>query len=241
MKCFKPAVFICASLLATNTLAKVSILDKDQAIASVPYSWTGLYAGLNLGAVRHAMNITDNQAVTFNATIQQVTDPRFTGGLQIGYRHQLDLAQASGVFGLEVSSDYSAATSRKEYGSPFSLYQLDSQHKLKNVSLAELMAGIAADRTLLFFTVGLSWFDISGFVRNEDGVPFFDEFSVGKKDVAVVVGGGVEYALNDKFSVRVKVDVPLPETYTNIDNVGNTYDIANNIVLGTVGVNYRFG
>lgn len=243
MKCFKSAVFIfiSTSLLPAISLAQTPIIDKDQAISSAPFGWTGYYAGLNIGAVKHTMNITDNQAVTFNATIQQVTDPSVTGGFQLGYRRQFNPSPSSGVFGLELSTHFSNASSNKEYGSPFALYQLSSAHELNNVSLAELMAGIAADRTLLFLAAGLSWFDITGNVVNEDGIPFFDAFSVRQKDFAPVVGCGVEYAITDAISARFKVDIVLPDSYTTLDNVNNSYDVANSIVQGTFGVNYRFG
>lgn len=243
MKCFKSIAFIYSVnlLFPVITLAHTAMIDKDQAIASTPYYWIGFYAGINAGAVKHTMNITDNQAVTFNATIQQITNPDFTGGFQIGYRRQLNLSPSSGVFGLEVSTDFADATSHQEYGSPFALYQLSSQHQLKNISLAQLMAGIAADRTLLFLAAGVSWFNISGSVINEDAIPFFNGYSVSKKDLAPAIGCGVEYAFSDKISARIKVDLVLPESYSTLDNSNNSYEVANDMVQGTIGVNYRFG
>lgn len=205
------------------------------------YNWTGYYAGVNAGIVKHTMNITDTQAVTFNATIQQTTDPSSTGGLQVGYRRQLNPSQASGVYGIELSTNFSDAESLMNYGSPFALYQLRSQHKLKNVTLGEIIVGIAADRTLLFLAAGVSWTNVSGSVVNRDGIPFFNAFSVGKQQVTAVVGAGVEYAMNDKISARIKVDVIAPKAYFAIDNSSNSYEITNNIVQGTLGLNYRFG
>jgi opacity protein-like surface antigen len=242
MKNFKLATFfsIIMGILPIVTFAKSLIIDKDQTISSVSYNWTGHYMGLNAGAVKHVMNITDNQAVTFNATIQEVTDPGFTEGFQLGYRRQLNQTQTSGVFGLEFSANFSDAKSHKTYGSPFALYQLRSEHELKNVMLAELIAGIAADRSLLFMAAGLSWFTISGNVINEDGIPFFNEYTVGKKALAAAVGGGIEYAVSENISARVKVDVLVPQSYFTIDNSNDTYGIANNIAQGTIGVNYRF-
>lgn len=239
MKCFKTAACILSASLLSTASAQTSLIDKDQAISL--YNWTGFYLGINAGAVQHTMDITDNQAVTFNATIHQVTDPSFTGGFQLGYRRQLSPAPASGVFGLEFSSDFSHAKFYQEYGSPFALYQLSAQHKLKNVTLAQLLVGIAADRTLLFLSAGLSWINISGNVVNKDGIPFFNEYGVGKRDLAPAVGGGAEYAISNKISVRIKVDAILPQSYSTLDNSNNSYDVANHIVQGTIGVNYRFG
>lgn len=219
------------------TFAQVLLKDKDY----IPYHWTGVYAGISAGAVKHTMNITDLQAVTFNATIQQVTNPSFTGGLQAGYRKQLNAAQASGVVGVEVNTNFANAKSAKIYGSPFAMYQLNSWHKLNNVSLIQLIAGIAADRTLLFFSTGLAWYDISGQVKNNDDIPFFNAFTVSQNDIAPSVGAGIEYALSDRVSLRLKLDFIAPNAYPTLDNSDNSYEISNNITQGTIGINYKFG
>lgn len=230
---------VSTSLLAC---ANMAYAGEMQAIAaSAPYNWSGLYVGLNAGAVKHTMNITDNQAATFFATIQQDADPQITGGFQLGYRHQLAMSQASGVFGLELSANFSNADFNQEFGSPFALYQLRSENELKNLCLLQFMGGIAADRTLLFLTAGLSWTNISGTVTNVDGVPFFDSFNVSDRSLNTVVGGGIEYAFSNKVSARIKVDVILSSPYSTVDNAGNRYQISNDIVQGTFGINYKFG
>lgn len=242
MKCIKLFIplYISITFLALMNLTHAASKDKDLAISTESYNWTGYYAGLNAGAVKHTMNITDNQAVTFNATIQQETDLSFTGGLQIGYRRQLNPSPFSGVFGLELSTNFADAESTKQYGSPFALYQLTSTHELENLTLVQFIGGIAADRTFLFLAAGLSWTDISGNVTNKDGIPFFNTFSVSKNQVNAALGCGAEYAFNNKLSARIKVDVIIPDEYTTQDNAGNKYDVTNNIVQGTIGVNYRF-
>ena len=231
------SVLIGASIAVTPVFAHV--LSKDAAINF--YNWSGLYAGVNLGAVKHTLKMTDDQAVTFNATIQQDANPQVTGGFQVGYRRQLQPARASGVYGLEFSANFSNATFSKEYGSSYALYQLDSHNALKDTLLLQLIGGIAADRALLFLAAGGSWINVSGNVVNEDGLPFFESFSLSKKAFAFAFGCGAEYAVNERVSARIKVDVINPSTYVTTDDVSNTYQIANNIVQGTFGVNYRFG
>lgn len=204
------------------------------------YSWTGYYAGVNVGAVNHTMNITDVQAVTFLGTIKQVSDPRFTGGVQLGYLRQLDLSRIAGVYGAEASLNFSNARFSKQYGSPFALYQLDADNELQTVFLLQLKGGIAAERTLLFLAAGLAWVNIAGDVNNLDSIPFFNSFSVSKKEWGTALGGGIEYAFSDTISARFKVDVITPNTYTTQDNTGNSYQISNNIVQGLFGINYKF-
>lgn len=232
-------LFISVSLLSSTVFAH--ILMKDEVSPSrISYNWTGLYGGLNIGAVQHTMYITDNQATTFNATIQQTSNPHFTGGFQLGYRRQMDLTQVSGVYGVEFSAEFSNDTFYKQYGSASATYQLNSTNELNDLCLLELIGGIAAERTLLFLAAGLSWTNISGTTNNVSTIPFFNSFSVEKKPLGATVGGGVEYAINDKFSARLKVDVIMPNTYSTSDNIGDTFQISNNIVQATFGVNYKF-
>lgn len=228
-----------AALLPFTTIAHVP--QKDAAISIALHDWTGFYAGLNAGTVKHTMNITDLKAASFNATIQQVSNPKFAGGFQVGLRRQLDTTKASGVYGLEFSAHFADAKFEQQYGSPFALYQLNSQSRLKNVNLMQFIGGIAADKTLLFLAAGLSWVHITGGVKNVDGLPFFDSFSISKKTVSTALGGGIEYAVTDKISARLKVDITTPNTFTTTDNVDNVYQASNSVVLGTFGVNYKFG
>jgi opacity protein-like surface antigen len=236
------SLFVSATLLSTASFAQTIFKDEAMSVAvNAPHNWTGFYAGLNAGLVNHTMNITDNQATAFFATVQQVSNPKFEGGFQIGYRRQLDLNKVSGVFGVELNADFSNTTTfRKEYGSPFALYQLSSQNELNNLCLLQLIGGIAADKTLLFVAAGLSWTNITGNTTSLDGAPFLNAFNVNNKALGTALGGGIEYAFNEKFSARVKIDVITPNTYTTWNNTGNNYQIANSIVQGTFGVNYKF-
>lgn len=241
MKQRKLAVSVLVSTLILSSSAYAHALMKDEVMpVSTIHNWTGFYAGLNIGAVNHTMKMTDNQAASFLATIEQVSNPKFTGGIELGYRRQLDLAQVSGVYGLELSANFSNAQFKKQYGSPFALYQLSSENELQTVCLLELMGGIAADRTLLFVTGGLSWANISGSTISQDPISFFNGFNTNKNVLGTVLGAGVEYAFTDKISARFKVDVISPNTYTTYDNVDNSYEIANKIIQGTIGINYKF-
>lgn len=230
-----------ASLFISTTLISTMSFAGAMGDATQPYNWTGFYAGLNAGVLKNTMKITDNEATSFYATIEQASNPDITGGFQLGFRRQLNAAATSGVFGVEFSANFSDTSFSKQYGSPFANYQLESHNKLKNVSLLQLTGGIAADRTLLFLAAGLSWSNINGQIRRIDGLPFFDLLNVDKKAFGTAVGGGIEYAFTDKISVRAKVDVITPNVYTVSDNIDDHFQIANNIVEGTLGVNYRFG
>ena len=232
-------LILCGSVLSSLSFAQAPLKDELESVKD--YNWSGLYAGLNIGAVKHTLTITDNQATSFYGTIQQVSNPDFTGGFQVGYRRQLDPTRSSGVYGLEFTADFSNAAFAQIYGSPFALYQLDSENKLKDVCLLQFIGGISAGRSLIFLAAGASWTNISGDVTNMDSLPFFNSFSVSNNGFGTAVGAGVEYAFSHSFSARFKVDFITPNTYTNSDNLGDNFQISNDIVLGTLGVNYRFG
>jgi opacity protein-like surface antigen len=239
MKYHKLAASTIIALLSSYAYAHPSYKG-EVAPSPLMHNWTGYYAGLNLGAVKHTMNITDTNASSFNATIQQDLNPQLTGGFQAGYRHQMDCARTSAVYGLEFSANFSNAQFKKEYGSPFALYQLKSKNSLTNVLLLQLTGGISVDRTLLFLAAGMSWSNITGNTTNEDGAPFFNSFSVARKQFGTALGAGIEYAFTDKISLRFKVDVINANNYTTHDDIDNSFNISNNIVQATIGVNYNF-
>ncbi len=231
------SIFLSISVVSSPVFAA---LYKGEVLPTAGYNWSGYYAGLNAGVVNHAMDISDTQGASFLSTLHQVTNPSITGGLQVGYRQEVDLSSLAGVYGVELSANISNAAFDKTYGSPFAAYQLNFQHQLKNVALLEAIGGIAANRTLLFLAAGLSWVKIDGTTVNEDAVAFFNSFNVSKNVFGAALGGGIEYACTDKISVRFKADVVIPTTYSVHDNAGNGYLISNNIVQAVLGLNYKF-
>ena len=92
---FSVILFFCSAGLASPAPNK----DATIAVAS-QHKWTGFYIGGNLGAVKHTMNVTDNQATSFYATIQEVSNPQLTGGLQLGYRRQLQYSSLTHFYSL---------------------------------------------------------------------------------------------------------------------------------------------
>jgi opacity protein-like surface antigen len=239
MQQIKHAITIVSSLLLLFILTTTHAAMKDD-ISRTPHDWSGYYIGLNIGAINHTMDLTDTNATYFNATLHQVSDPRLAGGIQGGYRHQVDCNRVSAVYGLELTANLSDARFSEDYGSSFALYQLNSEHRLDALYLAQLTGGIAVDRALFFLAAGLSWVQITGDTTNLDSIVFSNSFSVKKNELGTALGGGIEYAITDKASIRLKVDVITPHTYSTSDNLDNNFKIANNIVQGTLGVNYTF-
>lgn len=234
------SVWISASLLPGLTFA--SVLSKDELISppiAEGYDWTGFYAGIDLGLVKQTMNITDTQATTFYATLQQEFNPRFIGGFQLGYRHQINPARVTAIYGLEFNANFSDSKSTREYGSPFALYQLSTVNQLKNLHLIEFLAGIAVEQSFFFMGAGFSWTQVNGYVSNINGIPYFNSFTLNSRRISPALSAGVEYAFSDKISARFKVDAVSTNAYSAYDNTSNTYQISNTITQGTFGINYK--
>lgn len=238
MKPFKIAAPLLVNLLLFSSTAMAHITMKDE--MPITKNWSGFYAGVNVGAVNHTMTITDTEAASFLASWQQVSNPSITAGLMGGYRQQLDLNNVTGVYGAEISANVANANFQKQYGSAFAIYQINSKNTLNAFCLLELTGGIATENVLLFVAAGLSWVDITGSSTNQSGIPFFNSFSLDQQQFGTALGAGIEYAYSKTISFRFKADVITPITYTTTDNVGNSYQIANNIVQGTFGVMYKF-
>lgn len=208
--------------------------------ANATPQWSGWYGGLNAGLVNQTQNMTDNQASSFNATLQQTSNPRLSGGLQLGYRRLLDGGAVSGVYGAEWSLNFTNASVNKVYGSPFANYHFNVQNELKYLSLLQFIGGINAERTLLFLAAGLSYVDIDGKVRNKNSIAFFTGFDTGTRTIGTAIGAGIEYAYTPKLSFRLKFDLITPNVYTVSNNAGDNYQITNSIMQGTFGINYHF-
>lgn len=237
---FAPILYLSICLFSNSIIASdTSKVDALPSINPQVYNWSGFYGGFNMGAVNHTMKITDTEATTFQATIEQVSNPQFSGGFQIGYRRQLDLTKTSGVFGAEFSTNFSDASFKKEYGSSFALYDLSTNNALKTLCLLQLVGGVAADKTFLFITAGLSWMNLTGQVTSLDGIPFFNSLNLNKNELGTSLGGGIEYAYSDKISARLKVDWITPNTYSTSDNLGDSFQISNSVVQALFGVNYK--
>jgi len=233
--------FLSIFLLSTFLLSSYSYANTSLKGEIIPYHWTGLYAGLNVGLVNHTMNITDVNATSFLGTIQETSNFNWTGGFQIGLRQQLDLfARTSGVYGIEFSTNFSDARFNETYGSSFATYELDSNNRLKTICLLQGMGGVASDRTLLFLAAGLSWTQLTGETTNLDSIAFFNGFGLAKNVFGSALSAGIEYAFTDKFSARFKVDMITPKSYSKLDNTDDIFDVTNNIAQGVIAINYKF-
>ena len=229
-------------------------------VPPAPYSWTGLYVGVQVGYV-WGKDPADTTFITPAAgPIPSIAfipgapvylndsvgnNPQgVIGGAHIGYNLQIN----QWVAGLEGTVD-GTSISRSVFD-PFSGLTLGTQAPVQGS--IRLRAGVAWDRFLVYATGGAAftgiqdnYTDTTGFVT---GVPGATE-NISKTRAGWTVGGGLEYAVTDNWSVRAEYRYSDFGHYT--DYPLTTYVVPAGVVLNVqhhltenqvqVGLSYKFG
>ncbi len=228
-------------LAMTILLAVTGAGTAADAVASdpvgAPYSWTGFYAGVHGG---YSWGSGDGPYPEPGVGQYETAFPEAQGGLlggQIGYNHQW----GSFVLGLEGDLSYSWADGSSRINTFPGGVDASGRTDSEYTYLASITgrAGYAFDRTLLYAKGGI------GFTRLE--ITDYDDpetFNArGSKTLTGwTIGGGVEHALTDKWSVKgeyqfyrfsgdVALDDPIPF---------RTYEGDFNVHAVKIGLNYKF-
>jgi outer membrane immunogenic protein len=220
---------------------------KAPAIVAPVYDWSGFYIGLNGGGAssRECLTITSvaGAAVFPNSEGCHSATGGLAGG-QIGYRWQV----TNWVFGVEAQGDW--ANLKGSNASLVAIVPYTNQTKVDAIGLFTGQVGYALNNVLLYVKGGAavtdnkysSFFPV-GNVFAAAGVPF-NQASDTRWGGAV--GTGIEVGFAPNWSVAVEYDhlfmgnpsVTFPPT--NIA-VGRSDNISQDVDMGTVRVNYRFG
>ncbi|CAN1540082.1 COG3637 Opacity protein and related surface antigens [Rhabdaerophilaceae bacterium] len=150
------------------------------AIAAIPaFAWTGFYAGLNAGY--GFGNFT-------GAVGKQYKDPAgFTGGVQIGYNHQVGQM----VYGLETDLNYANLR-----GNNNALGVAGSKNTVDYFGTVRGRIGYSVDRFLPYLTAGFAY---GGSTVSVPGLAKSTPTHVGW-----TAGVGVEYAITNNLTARVE-------------------------------------
>lgn len=224
------------------------------AAAPVPaFTWTGAYAGLNVGGVWGGAKATDVNCCgngpwnavgdTFTAKTSGVV-----GGVQAGYNWQF----SSIVTGIEADIGYLGFKGTKDSAiAPNDTFAV-ARGGLYGTLRGRL--GLAWDRTLLYGTGGLIVANVGSSVDDPyftlpfnslfTGILFTDKTKV---QAGWTAGGGIEFAMNDRWSVKgeyLYFDLGTKRVTgaaANIDPPGNLYgyDIRNTGSIGRIGFNAK--
>jgi len=172
------------------------------------FTWTGIYVG---GQIGYAWASGNNNFTGYDPFF--VADPFISttlggnpsgviGGAHVGYNYQIN----QWVFGLEGSVD---GTSLSNTAAAFfpdgTTLTVQSRADIQGSIRGRL--GIAWDRALIYATGGVAF---GGFNTNVNiantgflngGVPFFANGSISSTRVGWTVGGGIDYAVTNNWSV----------------------------------------
>ncbi len=211
------------------------------------FSWTGLYAGIQVGYA------WDHDPVTVQSFFPLVPIPSiptfFTvdnlssnpsgviGGIHAGYNLQIN----QWVAGLEGSVDGTSVHST--LFSPLGLATLDTSSAVQGS--IRLLAGIAFDRVLLYATCGAAFAGIEKTYTTS--VPVFITESVSQTRSGWTVGGGLAYALTNNWSIRAEyrysdfghlVDYPFAVLISPFGSLSVQHHLTQNQVQ--FGISYKF-
>jgi len=249
----------------TASAADMPVKARPPVVAPAPaYSWTGCYVGVNAGG--HWGNVSDPAVITNNtwflgagdlaraaAAFPNTLDPSgFAGGGQLGCNWQISnfvIGAEADIAGLTGSA--SRNTSFPVAGGGASV--VSDSAKDEWMSTVRARAGWAFDRVLLYATGGVAFahwsfnhtysatFDPSGAVTN---------ITTSTTRTGWTVGGGLEYALTNNWTVRgeyLYADFGTVNNYlTHISPAfgNNTFTVLHPERLteniARVGLNYKF-
>ena len=163
-------------------------------------NWTGFYAGVSLGAIFNK-SLVDAQHINFLPPApyrENLNETDILPGLHAGYLHQL---QSGFVLGGEADFTYPDSTEHftrtsTPNGNLFDEFTV--KNRLQGSIRSKL--GYAINRFLPYVTAGVNFADTSLRYKNESN-DFYQKNSV---QTGWVLGGGLEYALCDRMSLRTE-------------------------------------
>ncbi len=244
-------------LFSTLGLALAIIFAGKSAIAadasSEPYSWTGPYVGINLGAAKGESSVKDvSPPPGYNNLVGETWSLKkdaFTGGAQAGYNFQ------TGVFllGGELDVGYLGLDQSKKSPQSIILFGGDTSAKVKTdfYTAARLRMGLAAERLALFATGG--WIGANSDISVVDRctTPPCGPLAINAKSDKFLsgwtAGGGLELGITRHTSFKFEymyMDLGTEKVKDLGVAAGFTFpgawDVTTHAHLIRLGLNYRF-
>jgi outer membrane immunogenic protein len=214
-----------------------------------PVSWTGFYAGVNLGANWQGVDSTYGalNGEAAGTGISGGNKVGFIGGAQIGYNWQFDPRWVLGIEGSIQGLTGTASGGTPAGGSNASKGNgVESQIKWV-ATLRGRVGWLMHPDTMIYGTGGAAWARIKqsanplGLTTFGGEDPFFTTKSSSKTKFGWVAGGGMEHMLTRNWTVGVEVLYHNFGTTTGFNgDSSKSSDFKNKLVTGTVKLNYKF-
>jgi outer membrane immunogenic protein len=156
------------------------------AVIAPVFSWTGFYAGLNVG-----LGIANtNLAALAPVPGYPGSGSGLVAGAQIGYNYQIN----NFVIGAEADIGYFGVSRRQ------TILGIDTSWRTTWDASIRGRAGVAVDRALFYVTGGVAFADFS--LRQVGGVGVVIDARASQTRVGWTVGAGIEYAVTQNWTVR---------------------------------------
>ena len=229
-------------LLATASTVAFAGAANAQPPAPV-FSWTGFYVGANLGAAFQHTDVHNIDDYSPNGS--NYTSPFFSSngagpsyGAQFGYNYQISQI----VVGIE--ADLSGTNVSKTFTPPNDLLnqcgsscRVTATNELNFLSTVRGRVGVAFNQFMVFGTGGFA----AGKVSNSWGYNFASPFHFEEVRAGYVWGGGVEYMIMPKITLRAEaLHVDLGTTRSTVINNSTSFntDFRNSANIGRVALNF---
>ncbi len=160
------------------------------------FSWTGVYIGGQVGYDWGTTHYTDE---TFGVGIGGLSQSGVVGGGHVGYNYELGglgFGFGGGGFVVGIEGDVNGASTHDSF---FDGLATASLHENEDFSIRGRI-GYAFDRFLVYGTGGGAYGNFH--TSYDDGVGDVNPYNNGK--FGWTVGGGVEYAIDNNWSVRAE-------------------------------------
>jgi outer membrane immunogenic protein len=205
-----------------------------RSVEPAPFTWTGFYLGAAVGAA--GLSTDYRVASGFSGESCFCDGGKGSGGgalagVTAGYNYQM------GTVVLGVEADYSwsnAGNSGQGGGMPAASSEMTGFGTVRG------RVGYAFDRALIYATGGLAFAhfnqsSVNCFLNSGGCMATFSGNRTGW-----TAGGGIEYALNNHFSVKAEALWADLGTVTTTVPFGNLASFKNTVEVARVGLNYKF-
>lgn len=256
---FFAGVFLCIALSAVAGPVRAADLPSKmeppvfQPPPPAEFSWTGFYAGVNVGggidhfAFPYSINVLEPN--NFVAGRNGITATGPFGGIQAGYNYELPFFHI--VTGFEIDSDVSGirgqttATGTLFFGAPVTA---TFGSKFEDFGTARVRLGYAWGRFLPYLTAGFTYATTETYYSLATPALFttgsITETRTGVFPHVGAFGIGLEYAIDSHFTVKAEYLYEFINSRAVLFSpaLGSTVDFNTRTMyhIGRVGLNYKF-
>jgi len=256
---FLAGVFLCITLSAVAGPVRAADLPSKieppvfQPPPPAEFSWTGFYAGVNVGggidhfAFPYSINVLEPNNFVAGRNGIPATGP--FGGIQAGYNYELPFFHI--VAGFEIDSDVSGirgqttATGTLFFGAPVTAH---FGSKFEDFGTARVRLGYAWGRFLPYLTAGFTYATTETYYSLATPALFttgsITETRTGVFPHVGAFGIGLEYAIDSHFTVKAEYLYEFINSRAVLFTpaLGSTVDFNTRTMyhIGRVGLNYKF-